>query len=98
MNTNKVARNFLFIAKITQEEKNEEKSQKISKTSEVDFSAPGSHLPMDKYNGTKSPDATINNQRFLEIKPGEDIKPCIWCVNYWRLRCQERIVCNPEKE
>ncbi|PKK65121.1 hypothetical protein RhiirC2_786594 [Rhizophagus irregularis] len=44
--------------------------------------APRPNLSMDNYNRTQSRQATNNSQRFLEIKPGKDYKPCIWCINY----------------
>ncbi|PKY37572.1 hypothetical protein RhiirA4_450439 [Rhizophagus irregularis] len=44
-------------------------------------------------------EATNNSQRFLEIKPGKDYKPCIWCINYsLQFGRQERFMCTPAGE
>jgi hypothetical protein len=67
-------------SKLLKEEKNKEKSQKISKTNEVDFSVPKPNLSMNINDGTRSQQATIHSQRFLE----SNYQPCIWCINYRR--------------
>jgi hypothetical protein len=85
--------------KLPKEEKNKEKSQKISKTSKVDFSAPKPNLSMDINDGTRSQQATIHSQCFLESKPEKYYQPCIWCINSSsQMGRQERIVRNPTKE
>jgi hypothetical protein len=82
-------------AQLLKEEKNKEKSQKISKTNEADFSVPKPNLSMNINDGTRSQQATIHSQHFLE----SNYQPCIWCINYSnRLGRQEKIVPNPTKE
>lgn len=37
---------------------------------------------MNNYNSKQSQKLSNNNQCYLKIKPGEDDKRCIWCVNF----------------
>jgi hypothetical protein len=86
-------------SKLPKGEKKKENSQKISKSSGVDFSAPKSNMSMDINDGTRSQNATTYSQRFLEIKPEKYYQPCIWCINYSsQLEQQGTIVQNPTKE
>ncbi|RIA95257.1 hypothetical protein C1645_816991 [Glomus cerebriforme] len=76
-------------------ENDKEKLQEISETSEKTFSAPRSNLLMDNYHGARSQMSAKNNQHLLEIKPGRDCQPCIWCVSYGsQLEPQAEIMCN----
>jgi hypothetical protein len=86
------------LPKENSQEKNKEKSQGIYETSEITSSAPKPNLSMDNYDGTKSQKATNNSQRLLEIRPGKDCQPCVWCINFSLQRERQRkFVCNPAK-
>src|SRR2546430_123221 len=69
------------LPKENSKEKNKEKSQGISETGEITFSAPRPNLSMDNYDGNMQI-ITNNSQRLLEIGPGKDYQPCIWCIHY----------------
>ncbi|RIA85652.1 hypothetical protein C1645_741397 [Glomus cerebriforme] len=80
-------------------EKNKEKSQEISETGGITLSAPSPNLPMDSYNGTKSQKTTKNSQCLLEVGPGKDYQPCIWCINHnLQSGRQEKFMYTPERE
>jgi hypothetical protein len=81
------------------EENKEGKSQEISETGRITLSAPRPNLSMDNNNRTRSHQATIHSQRFLESKPEKYYQPCIWCISYsHQLERQGIIVQNPARE
>jgi hypothetical protein len=86
-----------YLYTITQRKKEKEKGIHISETGEISFSASRTTSSMDNYNSEQSQSLSNNNQRFLEIKPGEDYQRCIWCISYVSHKGKESFITTKER-